>query len=49
MGIISAGIVLGKCPGRVVLGDVPGNVRGECPDTVPEWRKRYLVTLVRGP
>jgi len=22
-----------------------GDVRGQCPDTVPEWHKRNLVTL----
>jgi len=26
-------------------GDIPGNVRVECEDTVPEWHNRNLVTL----
>jgi len=27
------------------VGDVPGNFREECTDTVPEWQKRNLVAL----
>jgi len=40
---MSGEIVLGKCP--------RGNVRRGCRpmDTVPEWHKRNLVTLVDGP
>ena len=38
------GIVLEECLGE---GNV-GGVRGQCPDTVPEWHKRNLVTLGGG-
>ena len=31
--------------GEGTVGDVPGIVQAECPDTVPEWHKRNLVTL----
>ena len=38
---MSLGIVLEEFQGEGMLGDV----RGQCPDTVPEWHKRNLVTL----
>ena len=48
---VLAGNVLWNCPGglprgrelREVLGAL-GDVQGKCPDTVPEWQKRNLVT-----
>src|SRR6218665_1006076 len=39
--------LLRNCPGGMSRGrEMLGDVRGQCPDTVQEWHKRNLVTLV---
>jgi len=41
------GNVPGNCPGGMSRGrEMLGDVRGQCLDTVPEWHKRNLVTLI---